>query len=862
MFDWLGNALDGAGHVVTANRRLARSIVAEYGAGQVALGKRAWTSPRVYSWGDWLTRLLAGAHAQPPLPLRINANQSRVLWERCLRREISDPLLNLDLLVRQAREAWSRLQEFGVSLEECRAAAIGRDQRLFAAAAASYASVLERENWIDDALSPALLTEQLSAGTILSPPNVTLAGFDQVSPQVERLLAALAGQGSSCRHVEAGGRCVGIVQAFDNPVAELRAAGRWARDALFERPGLRLAIVVPNLERDAQQSLRLVREGLSPGWQWAGSGHENAVSVSYGRPLSAFPACEIALLLLRWLAGELSGAELGLLLRSPMLGSGEFGGRSRLELYLRGLPDRRRTPDMALSELSGRPEAGDARDWLSRLSTFTECRSGLPRRISPAAWGEVFDKALSIFGWPGQAPLGSAEFQLVNRWRELLNELARLELVSDDLGVGDAVRRIAAMAGETVFQPEAEGGLVQVLGPLEAAGMEFDRLWISGLGSAEWPPQGRPSALLGRDLQRLHGMPDADPANTLDYSRRVLSRLLGSAGECVCSYARSLDDIVQTLTPLLADCGFTAVAGQPDPGWHAAAIGMAANTAVVTEDPVPELGRGESVAGGAAVLRWQMEEPFSAFAFGRLGISLLQPFTFGLRPSLRGSLIHAALCRLYQGIPSGAAIKELGPVGVQTRCEQAAAAAFSHAHKNADPVLSVLLRMEERRVVRLLTAVLRLDADRPPFTVSFVEKSLSTKIEEVPMRLRIDRIDTLDTGGVVILDYKTGTRRRFLGSDGRPGDIQLVVYACALGVEISDLALVNVDSRVVEISGAGKTLTPGIDWDAALADWAGEVRRAARELRAGDVRLYSLHSLQSSRPLSLLSRIREQQRDA
>lgn len=857
MYDWLGEALSGSGHVVTASRRLARSIVTEYDARQRESGKRAWMSPRVYSWRDWLTTLLADADGDSELPVRINTHQSRVLWERCLRREINDPLLNVTLLVGQARDAWARLHEFGVTLDECRASAIGRDQQLFARAAETYLSVLERENWIDDALMPALVARQARAGKISPRSRVTMAGFDRTSPQVDQLLQALSEAGSACRQIGNDWRPDGVVQVFDNQSAELRAAGRWARESLLEKPGRRIAIVVTNLERDSGRCWRLVREGFCPGWQWAGPRYQDAVNISYGRPLSAYPACQVALVLLRWLAGELSSMELSLVLRSPTLGRGESGGRSRLELYLRRNPDRRWTPAMASREFAARSENAEVQEWLARLDAFVEFRSGLPDRSGPAIWGEIFDKALTIFGWPGETPLDSAEFQLVNRWRELLNELARLELVSSDLAAGEALGRVAGMAAETIFQPEADGSLVELLGPLEAAGMEFDQLWISGLGSGEWPPQGRPLALLARDLQRQHDMPDADPADTLEYSRRVLSRLLASARTSVCSYARSLDDSEQTGTSLLAENRLVAVPPVADPGWHAASITTAMSPVIASEDPVPALRRGESVTGGASVLQWQKEEPFSAFAFGRLGIGLLQPITVGLAQNLRGSLIHAALHRLYGNLPSSAEIRDLDAYAA----EKAAAAAFRSAHRNADPVLAALLRLEERRVIRLLAAVLELDKGRSPFTVSAVEESVSASIEEVPLRLRIDRVDTLETGDIMVLDYKTGMRRRFLGGDGLPGDIQLVVYACALEGRISDLALVNVDSRGIEVSGAGKTLTPDMEWEPALAEWSRGVRRLAREFRDGDVRLYGPHNLQSSRSLGLLSRIREK-RDA
>jgi probable DNA repair protein len=855
MYEWLAESLQGSGHVVTANRRLARVLAAHYGEQQVARGELAWRRPNIHSWHDWLVGLAAAAEPGK-LPTLINQHQSRVLWERCLRREISDPLLNLKLLVRQARDAWARLFEFRVSLEECRENAAGRDQKLFARAASEYAAILSRENWVDESMLPEWVTEFLAAGGVEVPTRVTLAGFDRLSPEVTRMLEVLARQGCAWKPAATRERGEGVLEAFATPDAELCGAGNWARNTLFEDPGARIAIVVTNLERDAERSLRLVREGFSPGWQYAGKRHEHAVNLSYGRTLASYPACELALLLLRWLTSDLSSVEVGLLLRSPMLGSGEQNERSRLELQLRRLPDRGWTPAMLAAELGPRNEARDAGGWLERLEMLVKRRTALSGRRTPAAWGEFFDAVLSGFNWPGEAALDSAEFQVVNRWRELLNEFARLGLVTGELTAGEALGRLTGMVGETVFQPESEDGIVQLMGPLEAAGMEFDYLWISGLGTAQWPPQSKPSVLLARQLQRTHGMPDADPGDTLEYSRRVLSRLAASAPRLVCSYARSVDDGEQAATSLLTDFGLTAGEGGEEAIWHAAALVDAA-TAVPVEDRVPPLQPYEEVAGGAAVLQRQLEEPFSAFAIGRLGIRPLQPVAVGLAPWFRGNLVHDALRHLHRTLPSQADILSLDEAGMLAEAERAADKAFRGAHRNADAVLASLLRLEERRVTRLLISVMELDRGREPFSVAGTERALDAEIEGVPLRLRVDRIDRLPNREFVILDYKTGAQRRFRSGDGMPADMQLVVYACALDAAISDLGLVNIDSRGVNISGAGRTLTPELDWDAALAEWRAEVERAAREFRAGDVRLFNLQNIQSARPLALLSRIGE-----
>ena len=132
----------------------------------------------------------------------------------------------------------------------------------------------------------------------------------------------------------------------------------------------------------------------------------------------------------------------------------------------------------------------------------------------------------------------------------------------------------------------------------------------------------------------------------------------------------------------------------------------------------------------------------------------------------------------------------------------------------------------------------------------------------MPFSLRIDRVDRLATGELQLLDYKSGKGRKFLDSDKEPKDMQLVIYAMAMDAPVADLAYVNIDTRDVGMDGAGKTLTPGMDWDDRLPEWFRAIETAVGEFAAGDVRLHPARSAKDTRAFGLLSRIAELQRDA
>jgi hypothetical protein len=395
MYDWLNEALQDSSQVVTANRRLARVLTKHYAEQQVASGLSAWRSPAIVSWQDWLQDLFAADELSRMLPTRLNSHQSRVLWERCLRREVSSPLLNIAALVRQAKDTWTRLHDFSVPLDEIDRTAQGRDQRIFASAANSYQSILARESWVDDAGLTGLAEQLVISGDISLSARITLAGFDRVTPAATRLLAAVRDAGTTIIDIETEtsgppGRLV----AYENSDAELRAAGAWAREALISDSSQTVAIVASHLDKDADRCARLVRECLVPGWQTSGRKHKAAVNVSYGKRLSAYPAIATALLALRWLRDDIDSRDVSFLLRSGALGQGELGGRSRLELELRRQPAMTWSPQMVLSAFAARDEHQDGSDFLSRVSFLNECRAAIPARETPSAWATFIDETL------------------------------------------------------------------------------------------------------------------------------------------------------------------------------------------------------------------------------------------------------------------------------------------------------------------------------------------------------------------------------------------------------------------------------------------------------------------------------------
>ena len=353
-------------------------------------------------------------------------------------------------------------------------------------------------------------------------------------------------------------------------------------------------------------------------------------------------------------------------------------------------------------------------------------------------------------------------------------------------------------------------------------------------------------------------MPDSSPQDTARFAQRVFERLCASAPVCNLSFSATIDDSEALPTSLLA--GLERTDAPADPGWHAEQM-LSQVTLHQMKDRAPALRTNERIRGGASTINRQLREPFAAFAFGRLGARWLQAFTFGIAPNIRGSLIHDALFNLYAHKPSQSDISAWSVAEEQKRIDSAVDEAFHRHERFADGVLRQLFRIERKRTALLLGGVIATDRTRNAFTVGTVERSIEGSIGPLIISLRGDRIDELENSDIVILDYKTGTTKKFLTS-GEPSDMQLVVYACITDRQVAGLGLFNVDSKYIGINGAGPAIAEIDDWHAKLERWKEEVRVAAHGIANGDVRVNIRQGSKEARPLSLLSRIAELKRDS
>lgn len=843
--------------LLTVNNRLARELIRRHARLQIGKGLKAWTTPAILPWSAWLAAqydiLLDTGYADH---LLLNPHQEMLLWEQVVRESPSgNSLLRPTAAARLARQTWQQLLDWRLSPESL-AHQPDEETRLFLAWARDFQTLCQQTHSLTGPELGAQVIGALDDGLIRPPARIRLAGFDALTPLQQRVQEALAGAGSDIRawseqkHPAEAQRL-----ALQDREQEYLAAAHWARERLMQDPEARLAIVSPRLQDDREALQRSLRQVLDPPGYLPGQQTLPLFNISLGDPLADYPLVAHLLLALRLcLDAPLTLHEIGLLLRSPFIGghAEEWLQRAALDARLRdnGRPALSRCE--LLYQAQRQTETGQAHcpDLVRRLLAVQVILDGLPATASPNDWAGHLLTLFDTLGWPGDIPPDSSEYQQADRLRRAISEFSTLSRVRQRLRLAEAIHRFTQLCEDTEFQAQVPRTPIQALGMLEAAGLDFDGIWIMGMDDLTWPPAPAPNPLLPVSLQRELDMPHASAERELHFARQLLERLMGAAPEVTLSHPQREDERELRPSPLIAGIPVADVEdialGHDNPLYAAASEGETTDLPGVDRVPLTEI-----PTGGAGLLTDQANCPFKAMAHYRLQARALPEASHAPDPRLIGEMVHQLLERIWQCLQDSQTLQSTPRADLRQLVGILAQETLQElARQRPDLYGDDFSKLEQERLTELALAWLEYEAERArPFRVVACEKTLETRIAGLPLRVKIDRIDELDDGSQVIIDYKTGSRVSAGSWTGeRPVEPQVPLY-CISHDNVSAGILAQVHRRTRRMYGLAREadIAPGVsvhapggdipDWDALLDHWRAQLELLAREILDGLARV-------------------------
>jgi probable DNA repair protein len=817
--------------LVTGDDRLARVLREAFNAKLIDEGAAAWLSPQIHSWSVWIDRLWQDLQYRStlPLPLRLTADQERLLWEQAIARDRrQSPLLAVSATAEAARQAAKLAVEWrleGAAIEACDS----EEVRSFLRWRREVYQRLEERGFLDGArVADALIerSREIGGGVVL------LAGFDVLTPQQQELFEALRAADGAVREVSLDARENGNRRRveLDGRRDELRAAALWAKGLVDSSAAGKIAVVVPGLGERRREVERVFLEVFDAPALLLSDSPAPGFVVSAGVPLDRHPLVRSALLALELHPAATDPATFSAWLRSDAVagGAAERNGRGLLDRALRdkGVPVVR--PAELGKLLDDTPQLKPAlRRWAARYRRTAPLES-------PAEWSARFSHLLEALGWPGEGPETAEGLRALLAWNELLGAFASLSATAGQWDFATARGALAQMAQATAFRPPAEDARVEIMSLSDSAGAEADHLWIVGLDDETWPDEPRPNPFLPVGQQRERGLPHASPDRELRFARQETARLLARAPDVIVSHARSVEDRTLGPSPLVADLPLVALE-QLVGAWPprvVQTVRAAARLERVADAGLP-LADGAEAPGGVKIFEFQAHCPFRAFAELRLGAKGLEEVAAGLSYGDRGNLAHWALESLWKDLQGSDELHNRGEEGLRRAVAEAvtyALAALAERRRAALP--PGLAAVERARLEELLAGWLEIERNhrREPFRVIAIEEKYVVEAGGVSAKVRVDRIDELPDGRRVILDYKTGAMVDHEEWDReRPMQPQLPLYAVHHAESLAAVLFARL--RVLE-SGFLGAVAPGVAIEGAEMDRAAEFEERVGQWRA------------------------------
>jgi probable DNA repair protein len=796
--DALRHAQSANAVVLTGNNRLRRRLLGDWEQQQQA-EQSVWQTPNVQAFRAWMRSLwelsMAGVLANWQHPqagaLLLSNEQAERLWLQAVKADSATVLVNQAAAARAGHRAWQLLEQWQLRQRQwphyCSA-----DMTAFQGWRQRVENRLQQEHWVDSAELPALLASLIAETQIKIPETVYVLGLQHLTPTEEQVLAALESRGCQISSLALPTQAARqSLFAAASPSEELQQAATWARHKLDQNSSAQLAIVLLNAAQQQAPMRDALMRALHPDrvWGQAETGDRLAFNFSLGAALSKQPVVQLGLQLLQWLNHALPVEQVAVIVQSPWLQGSHAEHEARAQLArlilendqpqcsierARYLATKRNLPCMGLlQQLDAAREA-----WQTLKESFPE---------RAADWLAPLAQCLNEAGWvqrqEGDIALDSETWQAAQHFSSTLNKVAELDLVTAKFNGRDIVAAVQQAAENTIYQAQGSDAPVQVLGPLEAIGQNFDALWVVGANDETLPTPVRPDPYIPREWQRELAMPRASVAREQEWAQQLVQQLSVTANEVCFSYFAADGDNpyrpAQAVSKLPVAEPLADMQGQWLQG-----LAQSLDLESVDDSMAPAIPGTHPVnaPGGSKLFEDQAACAFRAFAHWRLRAKAIQLPEWGMDAQELGICLHKALQLFWDEHQHHSVLSELEDAELGLRVRAAIAKAAESRPSTMDAKLNTALQALQQAILQpLIVEWLQLEKTRAPFRNVKTEQSLQVAIGRLRLDMQVDRIDQLEDDSVVVVDYKTSRRLSVAAwNPPRPEQPQLPLYAVQL----------------------------------------------------------------------------------
>lgn len=862
---------------ICATARLSHGLLARQEAA-LAQQNSVWQTPIVCTLQQWLNNFceqafLCNEPVSVDLPGIVLSNMAeKMLWQQAITQSLQKnelaALFDIASLADSAIEANQLLIHWQVRKDALNAHYHSQETWHFLRWRAQFQALCQKNNALE---APSLLASQINIiqHTQLNlPAKMQWIGFDRLTPLMQNLIDILQTKGVKIDILQANqletSQQISVQQdTFADIHTECRAAVAWAQEKLACNANAQLAIITPVLGNIRRQLADLLDDtfhpqSLNPSQFEMPRVYDFSIGLALSEQLLI--ACALKLLRIACAKPVLPQTDFSaVLLDVGWSQPAEIDSRCQFDAQMRKNCPR----NVSLNKLIYLAEKYTSKSHLllhlqllqSTQQHWKDGKTSANKQLA-SVWANQFVSLLDKLNWAKTRPLSSVEFQANVAWQETLQSLSNCDALLGKITVNEALYQLTQLCASHMFLPQTKNmPNIQILGMLESSAITLDGAWVLGLNDHHWPPPARANALLPISIQRDLKMPNASADIQAEFALLIQQRLINCANEVVFSWALKDTDRELRPSPVLKDLPFVIKNRQPVPTM-AEKLASPHTLDFIDDNIAPAIIEADKISGGSQLFAAQATCPAWAFYQYRLGATALETPTDGLDSMARGNLVHAALQYFWLQCKNLTALKSLSTEALNNNINAACAAALKQCDAQQLPIR--IIEIEQLRLQHLLQNWLALELQRDDFTVQYCEREVILPIDGLLLKLRIDRIDALIDGGLVVIDYKTGaaTQSHTNWAENRIKIPQLPLYAalvlkdshvvatCFAKVHVDECKLTGIaEHEILDISAfaqlrADSAFKKFADVPSLIAHWQASLGAIANEIKTGvaDVR--------------------------
>ena len=809
--------------IVTPSAFLAGVAREQFSNERLKKNLESWERPPIHGLEAWLVSCWQEARYSLNDPhTLLSPSQERALWHDTIEQE-HPQLFDVSATVRLAQAAARLIAEWHIATDG-EAWSDHADAQQFQRWFRTFRQRCRENKWITRADLPRLVSGLFTSGQ-LAPQATAFVGFENNSPALENVLSALGAKGVRLPLDHAKPAKKVPAKGFDALPEEIEYAARRLRSLFEENQNRSLALFVPELAKNSSLVERTLKAVFYPSAATKLADiSETLFRFSAAGLLIDEPLVAAALLLLSITGSRIDHSDAGAILRCPFIkgAHAEQSVRALADIKLR----KQRELDVSFRDI-------EIASHSCPLLTACWQKVGklLPKTLQRrtfSEWSEFISDMLAALGWPGDKALTAREERITDRWKDQLSELSSLGLVMPSLTFESALGQLRRLLSVRAERGEWSSP-IQVLDSSQAHGVECDSALIVGLSEETWPPALRASPLIPPKLQRKYNV----PGNLREDRVRQTQALFETSPDLLVTFSGQITSLAVGLVAKKSKDVSLWEGDLPTDSFEPAELEQQRDGKAP-----PFIAAGE-LRGGTGVIKAQSQCPFQAFAKYRLHASRPEDASFGFDALNRGTFVHKSLELVWGRLRSLQNLLHMPKAELEELVRNSISEAVTT--KDSGPLHQLSVATERERLQELILDWLEVERCRQQnFTVETIEEKQKFEVPGLSLALRVDRIDRLDNGNLVLIDYKSGAQSRPKLAGERPAEPQLLVYAAAANSDVDGMFFGQLKQRDVKAVGYSRTKQFGgravevkKEWERYIKDSHDTVHKLASEFVRG-----------------------------